>query len=121
MLIVDAHFLNSYKPNEKQGPKTHQEDWRARKVQRKKCKGKRSTAKCRYTTNYKSAVEYKSAIEYRSVIEYNSSAEWLWQIKVNWAQDPSDPVNIIWPINAQILLYEKIGVKTNMKKHDEKK
>ena len=33
------------KPNEKQGPKTHQEDWRARKVQRNKCKWKQSTAK----------------------------------------------------------------------------
>ena len=32
------------KPNEKQGLKVHQEDQRARKVQIKKCKGKRSTA-----------------------------------------------------------------------------
>ena len=36
-------------------------------------------------------------------------------------QNPFDPVNIIWPTNAQILLYKRIGVKTNMKKHDEKK
>ena len=34
-------------------------------------------------------------------------------------QDPFDPVNIIWPIKAQILLYKRICVK--MKKHDEKK
>ena len=33
------------KPNEKQGLKTHQEDQRARKVQRNKCKWKQSTAK----------------------------------------------------------------------------
>ena len=37
------------------------------------------------------------------------------------AQDLFDPVNIIWPIKAQILLYKRICVKTNMKKHDEKK
>ena len=36
-------------------------------------------------------------------------------------QDPFDLVNFIWPTNAQILLYKKIGMKTNMKKHDEKK
>ena len=36
-------------------------------------------------------------------------------------QDPFNPVNIIWPTKAQILLYKKIGKKTNMKKHDEKK
>ena len=36
-------------------------------------------------------------------------------------QDPFNPVNIIWPIKAQILLYKRICVKTNMKKHDEKK
>ena len=36
-------------------------------------------------------------------------------------QDPFDLVNIIWPTNAQIILYKKIGMKTNMKKHDEKK
>jgi len=32
-----------------------------------------------------------------------------------------DPVNTILPTKAQILLYKRIGVKTNMKKHDEKK
>ena len=48
-------------------------------------------------------------------------AEWFWQIKTNWAQDPFDPVNIIWPTKTQILLYKKIGVKANMKKHDEKR
>ena len=48
------------KPNEKQGPKTHQEDRRARKVQRNKCKWKQSAAK------RKSVVEYRSAAEYRS-------------------------------------------------------
>ena len=85
------------KPNEKQGPKTHQEDRRARKDQRKKCKGKGSAA------------------------EYSSLVEWLRQIKTNWAQDPFDPVNIIWPTKAQILLYKRIGVKTDMKKHDKKK
>ena len=42
-------------------------------------------------------------------------------IKTNWAQDPFDPVNIIWPTKAQIILYKKIGVKTNMKKHNAKK
>ena len=36
-------------------------------------------------------------------------------------QDPFDLVNIIWPTNAQIILYKKIGMKTNMKKHDENK
>ena len=68
------------KPNEKQGPKTHQEDWRARKVQRKKCKGKRSTTKRRSAADYKFAAEYKFvadykfAAEYRFVAEYSSSA-----------------------------------------------
>ena len=90
------------KPNEKQGPKTHQEDRRARKVQRKKCKGKGSAA------------------EYKSVVEYSSLAEWLQQTKTNWVQDPFDPVNIIWPTKAQILLYKRIGVKTDMKKDDKK-
>ena len=97
------------KPNEKQGPKTHQEDRRARKVQRKKCKGKGSAAK------------YKSAVEYKSATEYSSLPEWLRQTKTNWAQYPFDPVNIIWPTKAQILLYKRIVVKTDMKKHDEKK
>ena len=82
---------------------THQEDRRTRKVQRKKCKGKQSITKR------------------KSAAEYSSSAEWLRQIKTNWAQDPFDPVNIIWPTNAQILLYKRIGMKTDMKTHDEKK
>ena len=103
------------KPNEKQGPKAHQEDQRARKVQIKKCKGKQFATKCRFATEYKSTTKYKSASK------YSSSAKWLGQIKANWAQNPFDPVNIIWPTNAQILLYKRIGVKTNMKKHDEKK
>ena len=47
-------------PMKKQGPKTHQENRKARKVQRNKWKWKQSTAK------HKSAVEYKSATEYRS-------------------------------------------------------
>ena len=102
-------------PNKKQGLKTHQEDRRVRKVQRKKCKEKRSTAKRR------SAVDYKSVAKYRSAEELCSSTEWLWQIKTNWAQYPFDPINIIWPTKAQILLYKKIGVKANMKKYDEKK
>ena len=97
------------KPNEKQRPKAHQEDQRARKVQRKKCKRKRSAAEC------------KSAAKYRSTIEYSSLAKWLRQIKANWAQNPFDPVNIIWPTKAQILLCKIICVKTNMKKHNEKK
>ena len=42
-------------------------------------------------------------------------------MKINWAQDPFDPVNIIWPTKAQILLCKRIGVKIDMKKHDEKK
>ena len=91
------------KPNEKQGPKTHQEDRRARKVQRKKCKGKESVAK------------------YKFAAKYSSLAEWLQQTKTNWAQDPFDLVNIIWPTKAQILFYKRIGVKTDMKKHDKKK
>ena len=91
------------KPNEKQGPKACQEDQRAREVQRKKCKGKGSVA------------------EYKFAAEYSSLAEWLWQTKTNWAQDPFDLVNIIWPTKAQILLYKRIGVKIDMKKHDEKK
>ena len=50
----------------------------------------------------------------------------LWQNgfsrqRQSWAQDPFDPVNIIWPTKAQILLYKRIGVKTDMKKHDKKK
>ena len=96
MRSVDAHFCefvskNPYggKPNEKQGPKACQEDQRARKVQRKKCKGK------------------ESAVEYRFVAEYSFLAEWLWQMKINWAQDPFDPVNISWPTKAQILLYKR--------------
>ena len=99
----EARLKSPYrgKPNEKQGPKTHQEDRRASKVQRKKCKGKQSTAKC------KSTAEYRSATEYKSVVEYSSSVEWIRQIKTNWAQDPFDPVNIIWPTKAQILLYKK--------------
>ena len=48
-------------------------------------------------------------------------AEWLQQTKTNWVQDPFDLVNIIWPTKAQILLYKRIGVKTDMKKHNEKK
>ena len=43
------------------------------------------------------------------------------QTKTNWAQDPFDPINIIWPTKAQILLCKRIGVKTDIKKHDEKK
>ena len=76
------------KLNEKHGPKAHQEDQRAREIQRKKCKGKRS------------AIEYKSIVEYNFAIEYSSPVEWLRQIKTNWAQDPFDPVNIIWPTKA---------------------
>ena len=41
--------------------------------------------------------------------------------KLSPSLDPFDPVNIIWPTNAQILLYKKIGMKVNMKKHNEKK
>ena len=114
--VVDAHFSKSLpkspcrgKRNEKQDLKTHQEDRKARKVQRKKCKGKQSVAKC------------KSATEYKSATKYNSSTELLQQIKANWAQDPFDPVNIIWLTKAQTLLYKRIGVKNNMKKHNEKK
>ena len=59
------------KPNEKQDLKTHQEDWRVRKVQRKKYKGKQ------YTAKRKSAAEYRSVAEYRFAVKYSSSAEWL--------------------------------------------
>ena len=75
----------------------------------------------RSTAKRKSATNYKSAAKYRPAEELCSLAKWLWQIKTNWAQDPFDPINIIWPTKAQILLYKKIGVKANMKKHDEKK
>ena len=82
--IVDVHFCESIsksprgrKLNKNQGPKTHQEDRRAKKVQRKKCKGKRYTAKRRSVANYKFATEYRSATEYSSL------AEWLRQIKTN--------------------------------------
>ena len=37
-------------------------------------------------------------------VKYKSFAEWIWQIKANWVQDPFDPVKIIWPTMAQILL-----------------
>jgi len=95
-LNVDAHFCESVsknpyggKPNKKQGPRAYQEDQRAREVQRKKCKGKGSTA------------------EYNSAVEYSSLAKWLRRTKTNWAQDPFDLVNIIWPTKAQILLYKR--------------
>ena len=45
----------------------------------------------------------------------------LQQIKANWVQDPFDLVNIIWPTKAQILLYKRVRVKTNKKKHNKKK
>ena len=77
------------KPNKNQGPKAHQEDRKARKVQRKNIDLPQNTV--------------------------------LRQIKTNWAQGPFDPVIIIWPTKAQILLYKKIGVKVNMKKDNEKK
>ena len=80
-----------------------QEDERAREVQRKKCKGN------------------GFATEYKSAAEYSSLAGWLRQTKTNWAQDPFDPVNIIRPTKAQILLYKRMGVKTDMNKHNEKK
>ena len=82
-------------PMKKQGPKAHQEDQRAREVQRKKCKINQSIAK------------RKSATEYRFAVEYSSLAEWFQQIKTNWAQDFFDQVNIIWLTKAQILLYKR--------------
>ena len=87
--------------------KIHQEDQRARKVQRKKCKGKQSIAKCKSTAEYRSAAKYKSAAEYNFTAKYSSLEEWIWQMKINWAQDPFDPINIIWPTKAQILLYKR--------------
>ena len=48
-------------------------------------------------------------------------AKWIRQTKTNWTQDPFDPINIIWPTKAQILLYKRIGLKIDMKKHDKKK
>ena len=99
---VDAHFCESVsknpyggKPNEKQSPKACQEDQRVREVQIKKCKEKGS------------AIEYKFAAKYKSAVEYSFLAEWFRQTKTNWAQDPFDLVNIIWPTKAQILLYKK--------------
>ena len=40
------------KPNEKQGPKAHQEDQGAREVQRKKCKGKRDRKSTRLNSSH---------------------------------------------------------------------
>ena len=75
------NFANPYpKAHEEESPmksKTYQEDRRARKVQRKKCKGKQSIAK------RKSAAEYRSVAEYRSAAEYSSLAKWLRQMKIN--------------------------------------
>ena len=62
-----------------------------------------------------------SAAKYKFAAEYSFLAEWLRQTKTNWAQDPFDLVNIIWPTKTQILLYKRIGVKTDMKKHNEMK
>ena len=100
--FVVAHFCKSVpkspyrgKPNEKQGPKAHQENQRVRKAQRKKCKGKWSAVEC------KPAAKYKFVAEYRSTTEYNSSIEWLQQIRANWAQDPFNLVNIILPTKGQ--------------------
>ena len=90
-------------PMKSKAQKDCQEDQRAREVQRKKCKGN------------------GFATEYKSTAEYSSLARWFRQIKTNWAQDPFDPVNIIWPTKTQILFYKRMGVKTDMKKHDEKK
>ena len=68
-LNVVPNFANPYpKAHEEESPmksKTHQEDRRAIKVQRKKCKGKQSIA------------EYRFAAKYRFATEYSSSAEWL--------------------------------------------
>ena len=62
--------------------------------------GKQSTAKRKSATEYRSTAEYKFVAKYRSVVEYSSSAKWFRQIKTNWAQDPFDPINIIWPLKA---------------------
>ena len=70
---------------------------------------------------YKFIAKRKSATKCRSAVEYSSLVEWLQQTKTNWAQDLFDPVNIIWLTKAEILLCKRIGVKTDMKKHDEKK
>ena len=75
--------------------KAHQEDKEQERSKEKKCKGKRSAA------------EYKFAIEYSFAVEYSSLTKWLRQMKINWAQDPFDPVNIICPTKAQILLYKR--------------
>ena len=56
----------------------------------------------------KKEVQGKAIIAKRkSAVEYSSLAEWLQQMKINWVQDPFDPVNIIWPTKAQILLYKR--------------
>ena len=69
VLNVVPNFANPYpKAHEEESPmksKIHQEDRRAIKAQRKKCKGKQSTA------------EYRFAAKYRFATEYSSSAEWL--------------------------------------------
>ena len=68
-LNVVPNFANPYpKAHKEESPmksKTHQEDRRAIKVQRKKCKGKQSIA------------EYRFAAKYRFTAEYSSSVEWL--------------------------------------------
>ena len=78
------------KPNEKQGPKTHQEDWRVRKVQRNNCKWKQSTAKRKSAAEYRSGAEYSSLADedklglrlfsnpfvYRSIAKRKSAAEY---------------------------------------------
>ena len=49
----------------------------------------------------KKEVQGKAIIAKRkSAVEYSSLAEWLQQMKINWVQDPFDPVNIIWPTKA---------------------
>ena len=109
-------FANPY-------PKAHKEESpikiKAQRPTKKTEEQERSKEKiqicCRSTAKHKSAANYKTAVEYCSL------TEWFQQIKTNWVQDPFDPFNIIWPTKAQFLLYKKIGMKANMKKHDEKK
>ena len=83
--------------------------------QRKKCKWKPSAAK------RKSVAKYKFTAEYSFTVEYCFLAGWFRQMKINWAQCPFDPVNIIWPTKAQILLYKKIGMKTDIMKRNKER
>ena len=87
-----------------------------------KSKAQKPTKKTKEQEMSKERNVRESNLQQNTNMPQNSSpVEQFRQIKTNWVQDPFDPVNIIQLTKTQILLYKKIGVKTNMKKHDEKK